>query len=187
MIHFPADTVDDDAAHASVPIRMSLCCAETGFADHVAGAQFAVTGFDLLFAGFTNVSGGVGEEATGHVAAAGDGEHLEDGNIGTVRLDKIEVGAGGFRLDDDGLEFREIASVLQLVVQIVDGDAKSVRNGGEVLFDQLGIVAQEKHAEAGTIVNKDAAIAIEHAATRRDDGNGADAVCWPSGHTCRCR
>jgi hypothetical protein len=55
------------------------------------------------------------------------------------------------------------------------------------LFDQLGIVAQEKHAEAGTIVNKDAAIAIEHAATRRDDGNGADAVCWPSGHTCRCR
>ena len=179
VIHFLADAVDDDAAHAvGAHQDVVVLALETGFADHVAGTQFAVAGFDLLFAGFTDVPGGVGEEAIGHITAARNGEHFEYGNIGAMRLDEIEIGAGGFRLDDDGLKFGQIAGVLQLVVQIVDGDAEAVGNGGEILFDEFGIVAEEQNGKRGTIVDQDAAIAIEHASARRDDGNGANAILF---------
>ena len=41
-----------------------------------------------------------------------------------------------------------------------------------------GIVAKKKDAERGVVVDEDAAIAIEHAAARRDDGNGANAIAF---------
>ena len=93
-----------------------------------------------------------------------------------MRFDEIEIGAGGFRFDDDGLKFREIAGVLQLFVQVVDGDAEAVGNCREILLDEFGIVAQEKDAEGWTVVHHDAAIAIEHATARSDDGNRTHAI-----------
>jgi hypothetical protein len=63
-------------------------------------------------------------------------------------------------------------------VQIVHGDAEAVGNGGEILFDKFGIVAEEQDGKRGTVVDEDAAIAIEHASTRSDDGNGADTILF---------
>ncbi len=64
-----------------------------------------------------------------------------------MRLNEIEIGAGSFRLNDDGLKFGQVAGVLQLVAQIFHGDAEAVGDDRKVLFDQFGIVAQEQHRE----------------------------------------
>jgi len=57
-----------------------------------------------------------------------------------------------------------------LIVKVVDGKTQAIRDGSETLFDQSGIVAKEKDAKGRAIVDEDAAIAIEHAAARGDDG-----------------
>ena len=63
-----------------------------------------------------------------------------------------------------------------MIVQIVDGDAEAIGDGGKILFDELGVIAKKKDGERGTIVHEDAAIAIEHTPARCDDGNGTDAI-----------
>ncbi len=95
-----------------------------------------------------------------------------------MRFNEIEIGAGSFRFNYDWLKFGKIAGALQLIVQIVHGNAEAVGNGGEILFDEFGIVAQEKDAEGRAIVHHDAAIAVEHASARSDDRNGANAILF---------
>src|SRR6266404_5994781 len=95
-----------------------------------------------------------------------------------MRFDEIEIGAGGFRLDDNGLKFGKVAGVLQLVAEFVERDTQAVGKGGEILLNEFGIVAEEQDGERGAIVNEDATIAIEHAATGSDDRNGADAILF---------
>jgi hypothetical protein len=136
----------------------------------------------LIFAGLTDVPGGVREKAVRQVAPARDGQHFEYRNIGAVRFDEIEIRAGGFWLDNDGLELGQIARVLQLIVKIFDGDAEAVGYGGEILFDELGIVAEKQDGERRTIVDQHTAITVEHAAARSDDGMERTRFCsaiWP--------
>ena len=45
-----------------------------------------------------------------------------------------------------------------------------------MFFDLGHVVAEQEDAEGGPVVNQDAAVAVEHAATRSDDWNFADAV-----------
>ncbi len=49
---------------------------------------------------------------------------------------------------------------------------------GKIFVDESGIVAKKKDAERRIVVDEDAAIAIEHAAARSDDGNGANAITF---------
>jgi len=65
-----------------------------------------------------------------------------------------------------------------VIVKVVDGKTQAIRDGSETLFDQSGIVAKEKDAKGRAIVDEDAAIAIEHAAARGDDGDGTDAIAF---------
>jgi len=84
--------------------------------------------------------------------------------------------ASGF--DDDRLKFRQRFGGVELIVKVVDGKTQAIRDGSETLFDQSGIVAKEKDAKGRAIVDEDAAIAIEHAAARGDDGDGTDAIAF---------
>ena len=88
------------------------------------------------------------------------------------------VRATRFRFDDDGLKLGQIAGVLELVVKIVLGDSETFRNCGQILFNEFRVIAKEKNAERWSIVYEYAPIAIEHAATRRDDGNRTDAILF---------
>jgi len=179
VIYFFANAVDDDAAHAVRAHQDVVVLAlKSGFADDVTRAEFAVAGFDLLFADFADVPAGVPHEAAGHVTAAGDREHFQNGKIGAVRLDERDVRRRGFGFDDDRLKFRKRFGGVELVVQVVNGKAEAIGHGSKTLFDQGGIVAKEKDAEGRAIVHEDAAIAIEHAAARGDDGDGADAIAF---------
>ena len=170
VIDFFPDAVDDDAAHAVRAHQdVVVLTFESGFAD---------AGFDLLFTDFTDVPAGMAHESAGHVAAAGDREHFQNGKIGSMRFDERDVRRRGFRFDDDRLKLRQRLGGVELIVKVVDRKAEAIRDRSKTLFDQSGIVAQEKDAKGWAIVDQDAAIAIEHAAARRDDGDGADAIAF---------
>ncbi len=49
---------------------------------------------------------------------------------------------------------------------------------GRFLSTRTGSSRRSKNAERGAIVDQDAAIAIEHAATRGDNRNGANAIAF---------
>ena len=179
VIDFFANAVDDDAAHAVRAHQdVVVLTFESGFADDVTRAEFAEAGFDLLFADFTDVPAGMAHESAGHVAAAGDGKHFQNGKIGAMRFDERDVRRRGFRFDDDRLKLRQRFGGVELIVKVVNRKAEAIRDGGEALFNQSGIVAQEKDAKGRAIVDEDAAIAIEHAAARGDDGDGTDAIAF---------
>jgi hypothetical protein len=93
-----------------------------------------------------------------------------------MRFDVSDVGVGGFRLDDDRLKLRKILGAFELILQVTERDTQAIRDSGEIFVDKSGIVAEKKDAEGRIVVDQDAAIAIEHAAARSDDGNGANAI-----------
>ncbi len=175
--HFLSHTVHDNAALAvSTHQDVVVLPLEAEFAGEVTHAQLAVACFDLLLAHFTYVSRGVSEESARQITPAGDGNHFEDRDVRTVRFDEITVCWRSVRLDDDGLEFWKILCIVELVAQIIQGDSQAFRNSREVLFDLNRFIAKEKNAEGWPIVDQHAAIAVQHAAARRDNGNFADAV-----------
>ena len=176
---FFAHAVDDHAPHAvRAHQRIVVLLFEAGFSREVARTQLAIAIFDLLFTDFADVPAGMAHKAVRQIAAAVYHEHFQQRNVGAVGLDERDIGLGGFGLDDNGLKFRQISRIRQLVAQIADGNAQAVGNGGKILFDQRGIVAKQQNAEARIVVDQHAAIAIQHAASRRDDGNGANAVAF---------
>ena len=77
-----------------------------------------------------------------------------------MRFNKIEIGAAGFRLNDDGLKFRQIAGVPQFVVQIINGKTKSIGNGGQILFDEFRVIAEKQDAKGRAIIDEDAKMKI---------------------------
>ena len=93
-----------------------------------------------------------------------------------MRLDESDVRIGSFRLDDDRLKFGKILGAFELILEIADLDAEAIGDGGEILVNESGIVAEKKDAERRIVIDQDAAITIEHAAARGDDGNGANAI-----------
>ena len=95
-----------------------------------------------------------------------------------MRFNEIEIGAGGFGLDNDGLKFWKIAGVLQLIVKILYGNAETFGNGGQIFFNEFGVVAEQQDGKGWAIVDEDAAITIEHASARGDDGDGANAILF---------
>src|SRR5262249_54514997 len=68
--------------------------------------------------------------------------------------------------------------ILQLIAEIINRNSETIGNRGEMLFDQFEIIAEKQDGKGRAIVDKDAAVAIEHAATWSDDGNGPDAVLF---------
>jgi len=179
VIDFFADAIDDDAAHAVRAHQdVVVLTFEAGFADDVTRAELAVARFDLLFADFTNVPAGMAHESAGHVTAARHREHFQNRKVGSMRFDEGDVRRRGFRFDDDRLKFRQRFGGVELIVKVVDGKTQAIRDGSETLFDQSGIVAKEEDAKGRAIVDEDAAIAIEHAAARGDDGDGTDAIAF---------
>src|ERR1700692_208991 len=129
-----------------------------GFPAEVAGAKAPVAGFNLLLAYFTDVAAGVGHKSVGKVAAARDGNHFENRNIGAMRLDESDVRVGSFGFNDNGLKFGEVAGGAEIVSQVFDCDVESISNGGKIFFDQGGIVTQKQNAERRAIVDQHAAI-----------------------------
>ncbi len=93
-----------------------------------------------------------------------------------MRFDERDVRAGGFGLDDDGLKLRKIFGVFELILEIADLNAEPIGDSRKIFVDQSGIIAEKKDTERRIVVDENAAIAIEHAATRSDDGNGANAI-----------
>ena len=63
-------------------------------------------------------------------------------------------------------------------MKIVLGDSETLRNCRQILFNEFRVIAKEKNAEGWAIVYEHAAIAIEHAAARRNDGNRTDAILF---------
>src|SRR5215470_16075645 len=113
-------------------------------------------------------------EGARKVTTTRDREHFENRDIGAMGLDVGDVCVGGFGLDDDGLELGEVFGGGQLLAKIFDRNIQAVGNGGQVFLDEGRVVAEQKDAERGAIVDEDAAIAIEHAAARSNDKNGAN-------------
>src|SRR4029077_9130585 len=108
---FFSAAVDHDAAHAvGTHQKIVVLFSQPRFPAKITGAETAIAGFDLLFAYFTNVNAGVGHKPARKVAAARDGNHFKNGDIGAMRLDEGYVGVGSFGLYDNGLKFRKIAS-----------------------------------------------------------------------------
>src|SRR6202140_2505983 len=145
---FFSNAVDDDAAHAvGAHQKIVVLSFQAGFAGEVTGAETAITGFDLLLAYFTDVAAGVGHKSAGKVAAAGDGNHFENGDIGAMRLDESDVRVGRFGVDDNGLKLGQVAGGAEIVSQVLEFDVESIGNCGEIFFYQRGVVAQEQNAE----------------------------------------
>ncbi len=98
-----------------------------------------------------------------------------------MRFDEGDVRGRGVGLDNDGLEFREILCIVELVPQIVQRDSQAVRNACEMFFHERWIVAKEEHAEGRPVVHQHTAIAVQHAAARRNHGNVAHAIALGQG------
>ena len=177
VFHLFADTVDN---HAALAVRahqdVVVLALEAELAGKVAGAKLAIAGFDLLLADFTHVAHGVREEAVGQIAAAGNGNHFEHRDIGAVGFNVGNVLGRSLGLDDDGLKLGKILCTVELVLQVIQGNAEAIGNGAKMFFHLSHVVAQQKDAEGGPVVDQNAAVTIEHAAARGDDGNFADAV-----------
>src|SRR5258708_20667743 len=60
-------------------------------------------------------------------------------------FNKCDIRLRGVGLDNDGLEFREILCVFELVLQIIDRDSQAVRDSRKMLFHLSEIIAQEEH------------------------------------------
>src|ERR1700722_3365423 len=95
-----------------------------------------------------------------------------------MRFDESDVRVGSFGFDNNGLKFGEVARGAEIISKICEWDVQSIGNSGKIFFDQRGIVTQQQKAEGGTIIDQHSAIAIEHAATRRDNWNGTHAVAF---------
>src|SRR6266568_2506421 len=176
------DAIYDDAALAVGALQqIVVLLLETEFARKVAWPKPAVARIDLLFADLTHIAHGVRQETSGEVAPPLNGDHFEDGNVGFVRFDKRNIRRRGVRLDDDGLEFGEGFRAGELVFQISQRNAQTIGDGAEMFLHLGHVVAQQQHAEGGAVVHENAAIAVEHAATRRDDRNFTDAVAFGEG------
>ena len=172
-----ADAVYDDAALAVGALQQIVVLKlQAEFAGKVARPQLAVARFDLLFADFTHVAHGVGEEASGEVTPPRNGDHFEDRNVRLMRLNKGNIGGRGVGLDNDGLEFGKIFRAVQLLFHIIQRNAQAVGDGAKMLFHLGHVVAQKQDAERGAVIDQHAAVAVEHAATRSDDRNFAYAV-----------
>ena len=177
LFHFFADAVDDNAAHAvRAGQDVVVLALETGFSGEVAWTEPAIAGFDLLFADFADIPAGVGHEATRKITAALNHQHFKKRDVGAMRLDESHVRAGGFGLDNDGLKLRKIFGAFELILEITDLNAEAVGNSREIFVYESGIVAKKKDTERRIVIDENAAIAIEHAATGSDDGNGANAI-----------
>ena len=177
VLHFFADAVYDHAAfavraHQDVVV-LSL---EAAFAREVAGAELAVAFFDLLLADLAHVAHGMREEALGLIAPPRNGNHFEHRNVDAVRLNKGNVRLGSLGLDDDGLKMGKVFGVVELLLEIGHRDAEAIGDGAKVLFYLRHVLAQQQDAEGGPVVDEHAAVAVQHAAARRDDRNFTDAV-----------
>ncbi len=93
-----------------------------------------------------------------------------------MRFDEGDVRGRGVGLDNDWLEFREILCIGELIPQIIQADSQTVRDAREMLFHQSRIITKEEHAERRPIVHENAAIAVQHAAARRNHGNVAHTI-----------
>src|SRR5712664_549105 len=116
------------------------------------------------------------EEAARQVAPAGHGNHFQDLNVLAMRFDEVNIRRRGVGLDNDGLEFRQILRIRELVPQIIERYSQTVSDAREMLFHQSWIVAKEEHAEGRPVVHQHAAIAVQHTAARRNHGNVAHAI-----------
>src|SRR5712664_4160268 len=116
------------------------------------------------------------EEAARQVAPAGHGNHFQDLNVLAMRFDEVNIRRRGVGLENDGLEFRQILRIRELVPQIIERYSQTVRDAREMLFHQSWIVAKEEHAESRPVVHQHAAIAVQHTAARRNHGNVAHAI-----------
>src|SRR2546423_7371341 len=105
-------------------------------------------------------------------------QHFQQRNVRAMRLNKSNVGLGGFGLDDDRLKVLEVARNLQLLFQVVQRNIQAFRYSTKVLLHQGGIVTKEEDAEGRIIINQDAAIAVQHAPARGYHWNGADAIAF---------
>src|SRR6266481_7694428 len=110
------------------------------------------------------------------LSPAGDGYHFQDWNVRAMRFDEGDVRGRGVGLDNDWLEFREILCIGELIPQIIQADSQTVRDAREMLFHQSRIITKEEHAERRPIVHENAAIAVQHAAARRNYGNVAHTI-----------
>src|SRR5437879_7346967 len=116
------------------------------------------------------------EEALGLIAPPRNGNHFEHRNVDAVRLNKGNVRLGSVGLDDDGLKMGKVFGVVELLLEIGHRDAEAIGDGAKVLFYLRHVLAQQQDAEGGPVVDEHAAVAVQHAAARRDDRNFTDAV-----------
>src|SRR5260370_10314815 len=133
-LHFFADTVYDDAPHAVCGLKEVIVLTfQAGFSDEVAGAELAVARLHLLLADFTDVARSMSEEAARQVTPPRNGNHFQDRNVGTMGFNKCDVRLRSVWLYDDGLEFRKVPGVVELVAQILDGDLRDQLNNSRNL------------------------------------------------------
>jgi hypothetical protein len=76
------------------------------------------------------------------------------------------------------LKLWKILGAFKLVLQIAERDTQTIGDGWEVFVNEHGIIAEKQDAEGRIVVHKHAAIAVQHAAARRDDRNGANAIAF---------
>src|SRR5882762_4689966 len=177
MVHLFADAVHHHAPHAvSALQQIIILTLKARFADKVARPEASVAGFDLLLADFAHVPARVRHESARQIPSPVHHQHFQQRYVGTVRIDERDIRLAGFRLDDNGLEILQVARSLQLLSQITERNVQSLGDGRKALFHLRGIVAKQKNAEGWVVVDQDAAIAVQHAATWRDHWNGANPV-----------
>ena len=93
-----------------------------------------------------------------------------------MRFDKSDIRRRGLGLDNDGLEVRQEFGRLDLLLHVIERQAQPIGDLRQQTRQLLRIVAQQQHAEGRIIVDNHAAIAVQHGAAWRDDGNGANAI-----------
>ncbi len=98
-----------------------------------------------------------------------------------MRFDEGDIRRRGVGLDNDWLEFREIPRIVELIPQFIERDSQTVRDSGKMLFHLSWIIADEEHAEGRPIVHQHTAIAVQHAAARRNHRNVTHAIAFGQG------
>ena len=84
-----------------------------------------------------------------------------------MRFDEGELASRQLFLDDDRLVSGPLAKAPQAVDQIVIIEVEPVGDRLQVLFFE--ILAGQNQAEAGVVVDDDAAVAVENLAARREN------------------
>ena len=155
--------------------RVVVLALDAELADHGPGivlGELRIVQF--LLADFTGVADDVRHHAVLRIEPSLRLNHDQLGKEIAVRIDECQVGGRELFLEHDGLVLGPGAEAADLGPEVVVIQVEPLGDGLEVLLFQR--LAGQDQSEGRVVVDDHAAVAVENAAARRQNGHALDAV-----------